>query len=79
MRLDKFLKASRIIKRRSIANELCDGGRVAVNGKTAKASYKVEVGDIIVVSIGDRLDSFEVLSTDERPGKEAAALMFKKI
>ncbi|NLL91498.1 MAG: RNA-binding S4 domain-containing protein [Ruminococcaceae bacterium] len=79
MRLDKFLKVSRIIKRRSVANELCDGGRVAVNGKTAKASYKVEVGDTVVVTIGERVDSFEVLSTVERPGKEAAALMFKKV
>ena len=61
MRLDKFLKVSRIIKRRTIANEACDAGRVMVNGKPAKASLNVKVGDIVEIKFGDKVSKFEIL------------------
>lgn len=61
LRLDKFLKMSRIIKRRTIANEAADSGRVVVNGKQAKPSYEVKVGDIIEIKFGDKTSKFEVL------------------
>ncbi|MBQ3140946.1 MAG: RNA-binding S4 domain-containing protein, partial [Clostridia bacterium] len=60
MRLDKYLKVSRIIKRRTVANEACDGGRISVNGKVAKASYDVKIGDVIEVAIGARSIKAEV-------------------
>lgn len=62
MRLDKFLKMSRIIKRRSVANEVADNGRVVVNGKTVKPSYEVKVGDIIEIQFGDKISKFEILT-----------------
>ena len=61
MRLDKFLKVSRIIKRRTIANEACDAGRVLVNGKVARASYDIKVGDIIEIEYSNRVEKVEVL------------------
>lgn len=61
MRLDKFLKVSRVIKRRTVANEAVDGGRVAVNGKTVKPSYEVKVGDIVEIKFGDKISKFEII------------------
>ena len=79
MRLDKYLKVSRLIKRRTIANEACDAGRVMVNDKVAKASYDVKVGDIIEIVFGDRKTRVEVLMVQETVKKEAAGEMYKKI
>ena len=61
MRLDKFLKVSRIIKRRTLANEAADSGRIAVNGKTVKPSYEVKIGDIVEIKFGDKISKFEIL------------------
>lgn len=61
MRIDKFLKLSRVIKRRTVANEACDSGRISVNGKQAKASYEVKVGDIVEIQFGDKTSKFEIL------------------
>lgn len=79
MRLDKYLKVSRIIKRRTVANEACDAGRVLVNGKPAKASYTVKVGDIIEVTFGNRPVKIRVLSDVEQKGKDVAREMFEII
>ena len=79
MRLDKFLKVSRLIKRRTVANEACDAGRVAVNGKTAKASQKVSVGDVIEISFADRTVKAEVLVIADTSRKEEAKEMFRYI
>ena len=62
MRLDKFLKVSRIIKRRTVANEIADKGRVAVNGKTVKPSYEVKVGDIVEIQFGEKISKFEIIN-----------------
>lgn len=77
MRLDKFLKVSRIIKRRTVANEACDGGRVLVNDKPAKASLNVKVGDVIEVQFGNRSVKVEVLKVQESTKKEDAGEMFR--
>lgn len=77
MRLDKYLKVSRLIKRRTIANEACDAGRVTVNGKTARASYDVKIGDIIEISFGTRPIKIEVLKVQETVKKDDAALLYK--
>jgi ribosomal 50S subunit-recycling heat shock protein len=69
MRLDKFLKMSRIIKRRSIANEVADNGRVQVNEKIVKPSYEVKIGDIIQIQFGDKISKFEVISIPKVEGK----------
>ena len=79
MRLDKFLKVSRIIKRRTVANEACDAGRIEVNGKVARASYNVKTGDKITVSLGQGNRTFEVLEVLEHALKEDAAKMYKEI
>lgn len=79
MRLDKFLKVSRLIKRRTVANEACDAGRVTVNGKLAKASVKVKVGDIIEISFGNRQVKVEVLDLQETTKKEEAKELFRYI
>ena len=79
MRLDKFLKVSRLIKRRTVANEACDAGRVTVNGKPAKASVKVKVGDIIEISFGNRQVKVEVLDLQETTKKEEATELFRYI
>ncbi len=79
MRLDKFLKVSRLIKRRTVANEACDAGRVTVNGKPAKASVKVKVGDIIEISFGNRQVKLEVLDLQETTKKEEAKELFRYI
>ena len=77
MRLDKYLKISRIIKRRTVANEACDAGRVTVNGKVARASYDVKVGDIIEIAFGEKMFCAEVLEVKEYTKKEEAALLYK--
>ncbi|MCD7954804.1 MAG: RNA-binding S4 domain-containing protein [Lachnospiraceae bacterium] len=77
MRLDKYLKVSRLIKRRTVANEACDAGRVLVNGKTAKASLAVKPGDVIEIAFGGRTVKAEVLSVQETVKKEAAAEMYR--
>ena len=79
MRMDKFLKVSRLIKRRTVANEACDAGRVTVNGKPAKASVKVKVGDIIEISFGNRQVKVEVLDLQETTKKEEAKELFRYI
>ena len=76
MRLDKYLKVSRIIKRRTVANEACDAGRVLVNGKVARASYDVKFDDVIEVEFGARIMKFKVVSLAEAIKKEDAALMY---
>lgn len=79
MRLDKFLKVSRIIKRRTVANEACDAGRVKVNGKTAKASQAVKVGDVIELQLGTRQIKAEVVSINEHTSKNDAPSMYRLI
>lgn len=77
MRLDKYLKVSRIIKRRTVANEACDAGRVLVNGKAARASYDVKVGDVLTIQFGTRELKAEILSVQETVAKNDAALLYK--
>jgi len=79
MRLDKFLKVSRLIKRRTVANEACDGARVTVNGRPAKASYDVKVGDRLEIQFGARTLSVEVLRVAETVKKDDAVGMYKEI
>ena len=79
MRLDKYLKVSRVIKRRTLANEVADAGRGLVNGKPAKASYTVKIGDIIEVTFGNRPVKIRVLSDVEQKGKDVAREMFEVI
>lgn len=79
MRLDKFLKVSRLIKRRTVANESCDAGRVMVNGKPAKASVNVKVGDIIEIMFGTRAVKVEVLDIQETTRKDEARELFRYI
>ena len=79
MRLDKFLKVSRLIKRRTVANEACDAGRVLVNGKTAKASVKVKPGYVIDIQFGTRTVKVEVLDLQETTKKEEAKELFRYI
>jgi len=73
MRLDKYLKITRLIKRRTVANEACDAGKISVNGKIARASYDVKVGDIIEINMGTKPLKAEVLSISEYATKENAA------
>ena len=77
MRLDKYLKVSRLIKRRTVANEACDAGRVSVNGKVVKASYDVKVGDVIEIGFGNKTVKAEVLLIAESTKKEDAKEMFR--
>ena len=79
MRLDKYLKVSRVIKRRTLANEVADAGRVLVNGKPAKASYTVKLGDIIEVTFGNRPIKVKVLSDIEPRTKDVAREMYEII
>lgn len=79
MRLDKYLKVSRLIKRRTVANEACDGGRVTVNGKVARASYGVKVGDVIALHFGERVLAVEVLDVSETAGKSEASLLYREV
>ena len=79
MRLDKYLKVSRLIKRRTVANEACDGERVYVNGRQVKASYQVKVGDIIEIAFGQRSLKVEVLAVSETVKKEDAPAMYREL
>ena len=79
MRLDKYLKVSRIIKRRTVANEACAGGRVTLNGKVAKPGAEVKVGDEMVIRFGDRYGRYEILSIAETVRKDSAADMYRII
>lgn len=79
MRLDKYLKVSRLIKRRTVANEACDAGRVMVNGKTARASYDIKEGDILEISLGARQLKAQVISVQETVAKNDAALLYRII
>lgn len=79
MRLDKWLKVSRLIKRRTVAQEACDGGRVSINGVTAKPSREVKVGDVITVGFGAKQLKAEVLSIQESVRKDDAAAMYREI
>lgn len=77
MRLDKYLKMSRLIKRRTVANEVCDAKHVTVNGKIARASYDVKVGDVIEISMGQNVTRARVLNVAETVRKEDAAAMYE--
>ena len=77
MRLDKYLKVSRLIKRRTVANDACDAGRVIVNDKVVKASYDVKVGDVIVIQFGNKSVEVEVTQVAETVKKEEAKEMFR--
>ncbi len=79
MRLDKYLKVSRIIKRRTVANEACDAGRVLVNGKAARASYDVQIGDVILVSLGSRPVKLRVTDLREAATKDNASQNYEII
>lgn len=79
MRIDKFLKVSRLIKRRTVANEACDAGRVIVNGKVARASYDIKVGDIIEIAFGTRDFKAEVITVAETVRKDDADAMYRII
>lgn len=79
MRLDKYLKVSRLIKRRTVANDACDNEHVVVNGRQAKASYQVKLGDIIEIGYGTRTLKVEVTAIDEHAGKAAAAAMYREV
>lgn len=79
MRLDKYLKASRIIKRRTVANDACDAGKVVVNGKVARASYDVKTGDIVEITLGEKTIKFKVAEVKEVVKKEDASLMYEYI
>ena len=79
MRLDKFLKVSRLIKRRTVANEACDGERVSVNGKAAKASYDVKIGDRITISFGTKPVTVRVLEIKDTTKKTEATGMYEII
>ena len=79
MRLDKYMKVSRLIKRRTVANEACDGERVMVNGRTAKASYDVKIGDILEIRFGQKTVKVEVLDLSESTKKADAVAMYREI
>ena len=79
MRLDKYLKVSRLIKRRTVANDACDGGRVPVNGKVARAAYDVKAGDVIALHFGERVLAVEVLDVSETAGKSEASLLYREV
>ena len=79
MRLDKWLKVSRLIKRRTVAQEACDGGHVSIGGRVAKPSTDVKVGDVIEIRFGAKTLTVEVLSVTENVGKDAAAAMYREV
>ena len=79
MRLDKYLKVSRLIKRRTVAGEACDGGRVSVNGKEAKPSKTIKVGDVISIAFGNKTLTVKVLSDNEKATKSKSAEMYEVI
>ena len=79
MRLDKYLKVSRLIKRRTVANEACDAGRVLLNDKVARASADVKAGDVIEIVFGERRLKVEVVSTDEHASRADAPAMYRQV
>ena len=79
MRLDKFLKVSRLIKRRTVANEACDSERISVNGKNAKASYDVKVGDVLEITFGQRTLKIKVLTVKDNVAKADASAMYEVV
>jgi ribosomal 50S subunit-recycling heat shock protein len=79
MRLDKYLKVSRLIKRRTVANEACDNGRISVNGRVVKASYEVKVGDRIEIALGTRTLAVEVVQVADNVRKDDAGAMYKEV
>ena len=79
MRLDKYLKVSRLIKRRTVANEACDNGRISVNGRIVKAGYEVKIGDKIEIALGTRTVAVEVLQISETVRKDDASAMYREV
>ena len=79
MRIDKYLKVTRIIKRRSVANEACDQGRITVNGRVVKASYDVKENDIIEIKMGERIIKVQVMAIDEHVLKNDASSLYKPL
>ena len=79
MRLDKWLKVSRLIKRRTVANEACDNQRVSANGRAVRASYEVKVGDVLELKFGEKIVKVEVLTVAEHVGKADAPAMYKEL
>lgn len=79
MRIDKFLKVSRLLKRRTLANEACDGGRVSVNGRTVKPSYNIKIGDIVEIGFNSGAVKFEILDIKETVRKENAESLYRII
>ena len=79
MRLDKYLKVSRLIKRRTVASEACGAGRISANGKVAKASYDVKIGDVLELNFASRVLKVEVLDVSEHASKADAAAMYREI
>ena len=79
MRLDKYLKVSRLIKRRTVANEACDNGRISVNGRVVKASYEVKAGDRIEIDLGPRTLAVEVVQVADNVRKDDAGAMYKEV
>ena len=79
MRIDKFLKVSRLIKRRTIANEACDADKISVNGKIVKPSHTVKVGDVLELSLGARLIKVEILDISPHATKDSAATMYQEL
>lgn len=75
MRIDKFLKVSRVIKRRTVANDAADNGRISVNGKIVKPSYEVKIGDIVEIKFGDKISKFEILQIPKVAGKDLPELI----
>ncbi len=75
MRLDKFLKVSRVIKRRTVANEAADSGRISINGKVVKPSYEVKVGDVVEIEFGDKVSKFQILEIPNREGKDLGEII----
>lgn len=79
MRLDKYLKVSRLIKRRTVANEACDAGRVTANGRPVKAGYEVKVGDVLEIKFGEKIVKLEVLVVADNVGKNDAPAMYREV
>ena len=79
MRLDKFLKVSRLIKRRTVANDACDAARVTANGRPVKASYQVKVGDVLEIAFGEKTLKVEVMTVADNVGKKDAATMYRQV
>ena len=75
MRLDKFLKVSRVIKRRTVANDAADAGRVKVNGRQVKPSYEVKLGDVVEIQFGDKISKFEIINIPENVGKNVGDMI----